>query len=68
MASTNADVNFTHVKFTGANMKYLKALWKVTGKLLAQLIDNKILRAIVQCLLPIKTLYYSISPVSQSGK
>lgn len=53
MASTNIDANVIDAESTDANNKYLKALWPVIGKLHAQLIHNKIMRANVQCLLSI---------------
>lgn len=56
-ASTNVDANFTDAEFTDAGSKYLTALWQATKKQqqlsLAQLINNKIMRAIVWCLPPI---------------
>lgn len=45
----------------------LKLYGKVTGKLLAQIINNTIMRAIVRRLPPIKTLCSSISLISWFG-
>lgn len=55
MASANVDANFTDAEFTDAGSKYLTVLWQATRKqlALAQLINNKIMRAIVQRLPPI---------------